>query len=123
MENNSMLCVFSLSLKIYIYVCMCVWGNESVIEKRKRYTFHSQHVNVFGVSLGVLSYTLVFAPVTFRDISEPQAAVKHIFGGPSFWQLAIPPHPGHFWSWTRKDDMYGGIKEKREKQWEEVDIE
>ena len=47
-------------------------------------TFHSHNISVCGLPLGILSYTLVLAPIALGDIAEAQAAVKHIFGGPSF---------------------------------------
>lgn len=67
---------------MYVYVQECVW-----------HTFHSHSVSVCDLPLGVLSYTLVLAPVSLRNITEAQAAVKHVFSGPRLRQLAILPQP------------------------------
>lgn len=45
-------------------------------------TFYSHSISVKGPPLDVLSYTLILAPVALRDISEVQAAVKHVLRGP-----------------------------------------
>lgn len=64
------------------------------------HTFHSHRVSVCDLPLGVLSYTLVLATVSLRDITEAQAAVKHVFSGTRLRQLAVLPQPRHFGSWT-----------------------
>lgn len=66
---------------MYIYI-KCMW-----------HTFHSHSVSVCDLPLGVLSYTLVLAPISLRDITEAQATVEHVFSGPRLRHFAILPQP------------------------------
>lgn len=72
------------------------------------HTFHSHRVSVCDLPLGVLSYTLILATVSLRDITEAQAAVKHVFSGTRLRQLAVLPQPRHFGSWTVERERGGG---------------
>lgn len=46
-------------------------------------TFYSHDVRVCDLPLGVLSDTLVLAPVALRDIGEAQEAAEHVLRGTS----------------------------------------
>lgn len=67
-------------------------------------TLHRHCISVYGLPLGILSYTLILAAVALRDVGEAQAAVKHVFGGPRLRQLAVLPDPRYTGSWTEEGE-------------------
>lgn len=80
---------------------------------RPSHTFHSQRVHVRSLPLGVFGDALVFAAVAFGDISEVQAAVKHVFKDTGFWHLAVLPQPRHFGSWAEEEEREGRVRSSR----------
>lgn len=71
-------------------------------------TFHSQTVCVYGLPLGVLSYTLVLAAVTLCDITEAQASAKLFYLGTGLQQLAILLYPCNLRCWSEVEGSEDG---------------